>query len=116
MSLFRLILALGLACAAAAPPSARAADKTVGCEMGEVCTLQGPQFGCKDFSDIKHWIDIYVDVDRDAAEKYIDDQVATGECTRFHTGDKLKLLRYLGLRRLEVRRPNDVQTFIILLK
>lgn len=113
MILFRLILALGLASAA---PPARATEAAVGCKVGDICTLQGPLFGCKDFADIKRWIDIYVEIDRDAAEKYVDDQIASGECTRFHTGEKLKLLRYLGLRRLEVRRPDDTQSFIMLLK
>ena len=35
---------------------------------------------------------------------------------RFQTGDRLILVRYLGLRRLEVRRPGESQTFIMLLK
>ena len=42
--------------------------------------MQSPLFGCKDLSDIKRWIDTYVDQNREAAEKYVDDQVAAGEC------------------------------------
>lgn len=95
---------------------AAAAEMAAGCRIGDICALQGPLFGCKDFSDIKRWIDIYVDVSREAAEHYIDQQVALGQCARFHTGERLRLLRYLGLRRLEVRRPDEFQTFITLLK
>lgn len=109
----RLLLSLALAVISAAPARALA---TRGCRIGDVCAMQSPLFGCKDLSDIKHWIDMYVDQNREAAEKYVDDQVAAGECARFQTGDKLLLVRYLGLRRLEVRRPGESQTFIMLLK
>ena len=98
------------------PVSQARALATRGCRVGDVCVMQSPLFGCKDQSDIKHWIDTYVDQDREAAEKYIDDQVVAGECARFQTGDKLLLVRYLGLRRLEVRRPGESQSFIMLLK
>jgi hypothetical protein len=109
----RLLLSIALALASASPARALA---TRGCRIGDICVMQSPLFGCKAQSDIKRWIDTYVDQDRDAAEKYIDDQVATGECARFQTGDKLRLVRYLGLRRLEVRRPGESQSFIMLLK
>ncbi len=98
------------------PVSQARALATKGCRIGDICVMQSPLFGCKDMSDIKHWIDTYVDQDREAAEKYVDSQVTTGECARFQTGDKLRLVRYLGLRRLEVRRPGDSQSFIMLLK
>ncbi len=109
----RLLFALAIAFA---PVSQARALATKGCRIGDICVMQSPLFGCKDQSDIKRWIDTYVDQDRDAAEKYVDDQVATGECARFQTGDKLRLVRYLGLRRLEVRRPGESQSFIMLLK
>ena len=108
-----LLLALAIA---SVPLSQARALATRGCRVGDVCVMQSALFGCKDQSDIKHWIDTYVDQDREAAEKYIDDQVVAGECARFQTGDKLLLMRYLGLRRLEVRRPGESQTFIMLLK
>lgn len=98
------------------PVSQARALATRGCRLGDVCVMQSPLFGCKDQSDIKHWIDTYVDQDREAAEKYIDDRVVAGECARFQTGDKLLLVRYLGLRRLEVRCPGESQSFIMLLK
>jgi hypothetical protein len=109
----RLLFALAIAFV---PVSQARALATKGCRIGDICVMQSPLFGCKDQSDIKRWIDTYVDQDRDAAEKYVDDQVATGECARFQTGDKLRLVRYLGLRRLEVRRPGESQSFIMLLK
>ncbi len=109
----RLLFALALA---ALPASAARALATKGCRIGDICVMQSPLFGCKQQSDIKQWIDTYVDKDRETAEKYIDDQVAAGECARFQTGDKLRLVRYLGLLRLEVSRPGESQIFIVLLK
>ncbi len=94
----------------------RPAQAQNACNVGDVCAIQGPLFGCRDFGDIKRWIDTYVDQDRETAERYIDAQVAAGECVRFHAGEKLRLVRYLGLRRLEVRRPGESQSFIMLLK
>ncbi len=109
----RLLFALAFA---VVPVSQARALATKGCRIGDICVMQSPLFGCKQQSDIKQWIDTYVDQDRAAAEKYVDDQVAAGECARFQTGDKLRLVRYLGLLRLEVRRPGDSQSFIMLLK
>lgn len=86
------------------------------CRIGDVCAIQSPLFGCRDEGQIKRWIDLYVEQDRDAAEKFIADRVAAGECVQFRTGDRLRLLRYLGMRRLEVQRPGDSARFIMLLK
>ena len=99
----RLLFALALARPLAANTASVLA--TIGCRIGDICAMQSPLFGCKDLSDVKHWIDTYVDQNREAAEKYVDEQVAAGECARFQTGDKLLLVRYLGLRRLEVLLP-----------
>jgi hypothetical protein len=108
-----LFLAIAIAMTSASPAPALA---TEGCRIGDICVMQSPLFGCKDASLIKRWIDLYVDQDRETAEKFIDDQVAAGQCARFRTGDKLRLVRYLGLRRLVVSRPGESQTFIMLLK
>jgi hypothetical protein len=86
------------------------------CRIGDVCVIQSPLFGCKDGALIKRWIELYVEIDRAAAESFIADQTAKGECAQFKAGDKLRLLRYLGMRRLEVQRPGDTERFIMLLK
>jgi len=86
------------------------------CEVGDLCAIQGAQFGCKDFSLIKRWIDLNVEVSREAAEKFIADQVDAGACARFKEGDRLRILRYIGMRRLEVQRPSETDRYIILLK
>jgi len=105
------LLALVLLMIAATPAAAE--DD---CKVGDTCVIQSPLFGCKDASLIKRWIDIYIETDKETAERFISDQVAAGQCARFKTGDKLRLLRYLGLRRLAVRRPGESETFIMLLK
>lgn len=86
------------------------------CKIGDVCAIQSPLFGCRDPEPIKRWIDIYIEQDKDAAEKFIADQVSLGQCAQFKAGDRLRLLRYLGMRRLEVQRPGEATRFIMLLK
>jgi hypothetical protein len=102
-----VLIAAGAAAPAFAQPD---------CKVGDVCVLQGPQFGCKDPSLIKRWIDLYIEESREAAERFLSEQSAAGQCARFRTGDQLRIIRYLGMRRLEAQRPGDGQSFIILLK
>jgi len=78
--------------------------------------LQAPLFGCQDADLIKRWIALYVDSDRDAAEAFVSEQTAAGQCARFGRGERLILIRYLGMRRLEARRPGEDKSFILLLK
>lgn len=87
-----------------------------GCRIGDVCVLQNALFGCKDPSLIKRWIDLYVEQDPDAAEAFVSEETAAGRCARFERGERLILVRYLGIRRLEARRPGDSERFILLLK
>ncbi len=86
------------------------------CEVGDLCTIEGAQFGCKDPALIKRWIDLNVEVSRDAAENFIAGEVEAGICARFKEGDRLRIVRYIGMRRLEVQRPNETERYIILLK
>ncbi len=86
------------------------------CEVGDLCTIQTALFGCKDASLIKQWIDTYVDQDRQAADNFIAKQVDAGQCAQFKAGDKLRIVRYLGMRRLMVSRPGQTERFILLLK
>jgi hypothetical protein len=86
------------------------------CQVGDLCAIQGAQFGCKDPALIKRWIDLNVEVSRDAAENFIAEQVSAGLCAKFNEGDRLRITRYIGMRRLEVRRPGETDRYIILLK
>jgi hypothetical protein len=86
------------------------------CKLGDICVIQSPLFGCKEPALIQRWIELYVEQDRETAERFITDQAAAGQCARFAAGDRLVLLRYLGMRRLEARRPGESQSFILLLK
>lgn len=86
------------------------------CDVGDLCTIQTSLFGCKDKSLIKRWIDTYVDESKEAANDFIAKQVAAGQCAQFKEGDKLRIVRYLGMRRLEVERPGESERFILLLK
>lgn len=110
MSLSRAFFVLAAA-AWAAPAAAEPA-----CQLGDICVIQSPLFGCKEAALIQRWIDLYVEQDRETAERFITDRAATGQCARFAAGDRLVLLRYLGMRRLEARRPGESQSFILLLK
>lgn len=101
-----------LIAAAAAAPALAQPD----CKVGDICVLQGPQFGCKDPNLIKRWIDLSIEESREAAERFLSELAAAGQCARFKTGDQLRIARYLGMRRLEAQRPGDSQSFIILLK
>jgi hypothetical protein len=107
----------------AAPPLAalaltmcRPALAEPACRIGDVCVLQNRLFGCRDPNLIKRWIDLSVERDREAAETFISEQAAAGQCARFGRGERLILIRYLGLRRLEARRPGESQSYILLLK
>jgi hypothetical protein len=106
------VAAAGLVVVLAAAP-ARALGA---CEVGDLCTVQGPQFGCKDLGPIKRWIELNVEVSRDAAENFIAEQVAAGMCAQFNKGDRLRITRYIGMRRVEVQRPGETERYIVLLK
>jgi hypothetical protein len=86
------------------------------CESGEICTLQSEAFGCKDASPIKRWVDLYVGESREAADRFIAAQVETGQCAVFKPGARLRILRYVGMRRVEVQRAGETERFIMLLK
>ncbi|WP_294537536.1 hypothetical protein [uncultured Rhodoblastus sp.] len=86
------------------------------CAVGDLCTIQGPQFGCKDPGPIKRWIELNIEVGKDAAENFIDEQVAAGICAKFKGGDRLRITRYIGMRRVEVQRPGEAEHYIVLLK
>ena len=100
----------------AIPLTSPAAGMDGACAVGEVCALQSETFGCKDASLIKRWVDIYVDENRDAADRFIAAQAEAGQCAEFKPGARLRILRYLGMRRLEVQRDGETERFIILLK
>jgi hypothetical protein len=112
MTFSKAMAAAGLAAILASSP-ARALGA---CEVGDLCTVQGPQFGCKDPGPIKRWIELNVEVSREAAENFIAEQVAAGICTKFETGDRLRITRYIGMRRIEVQRPGETDRYIVLLK
>ncbi len=107
-----LFVATFVAPVLASPP----AQALGSCEVGDLCTIQTSLFGCKDKSLIKRWIDTYVDENREAADDFIAKQVTAGQCAQFKAGDKLRIVRYLGMRRVEVERPGESERFIVLLK
>ena len=86
------------------------------CESGEICALQSEAFGCKDAGPIKRWVDLYVEESREAADRFIATQVETGQCAVFKPGARLRILRYVGMRRVEVQRAGETERFIMLLK
>ena len=86
------------------------------CESGEICALQSEAFGCKDVSLIKRWVDLYVEESRESADRFIATQVETGQCAVFKPGARLRILRYVGVRRVEVQRDGENERFIMLLK
>ena len=86
------------------------------CESGEICALQSEAFGCKDVSLIKRWVDLYVEANRESADRFIAAQVETGQCAVFKPGARLRILRYVGMRRVEVERAGENEKFIMLLK
>ncbi len=97
-------------------PQARRPTLSNSCKEGELCTLQNEQFGCKDLSQLKRWIDINIEIDRAAGDKFLADQVEAGQCAQFKTGDRLRIVHYMGMRRLEVQRAGETERFIILLR
>jgi hypothetical protein len=104
----------GLLAGAMANTPARAL--VASCEVGDLCVIQGAQFGCKDFGPIKRWIDLNIEVNREAADSFIAEQVGAGICARFNAGDRLRIVRYIGMRRVEVQRPGETDRYIVLLK
>jgi hypothetical protein len=106
------LLAALLALAPACPP-ARAMGV---CEAGEVCALQSAQFGCRDLASIKRWVDLYVEQSPKTADRYLVAQVETGQCALFKIGDRLRIIRYVGMRRVEVQRAGEADRFILLLR
>lgn len=113
----RFFAALPCAALLFAPlPPAAAAESGARCKVGDICELTFPLFGCKDGKPLKKWVDIYVDESRDAAEAYLTDEVKAGQCVRFEKGDKLRILRYIGMSRLEAARPDEDQRWLMLLK
>jgi hypothetical protein len=113
MSTRKSVFATGLLISLLASPQARALGT---CDVGDLCTIQTALFGCKDPALIKHWIDTYVEENKEAAETYISEQVKAGLCAEFKAGDKLRITRYIGMRRIEVQRPGETERFIMLLK
>jgi hypothetical protein len=107
----RSIFFAGLLALAAPPARAEA-----GCEAGQLCTLGSEQFGCKELPPLKRWVDLYVETSRVAADRYMDREIESGACARFRKGDQLRILRYVGMRRVEVQREGESQRFILLLK
>ena len=88
-----------------------------GCHVGDICVLTFPLFGCRgDTAPLKRWVDLYVDESREAAEAYLDSEEKAGHCARFQVGDRLRILRYIGLSRLEASRPDETDRYTILLK
>ena len=113
MSLTRgiFVVAVLMATIASSPAHADGA-----CDIGELCAIQDPQFGCKDYSLIRRWIDINIEISREAADAYVVEQEKAGLCARFKAGDQLRILRYIGMRRVEVQRPGESAHYIVLLK
>ena len=110
------VFAAALVAGVLASPFASLAGAAGVCEVGEVCALQAEAFGCKDAGMIKRWVDLYVEENRDSADRFIATQVGAGQCAVFKPGARLKILRYVGMRRLEVQRAGETQRFIMLLK
>jgi hypothetical protein len=92
------------------------AEPKVRCAVGEICELTFPLFACKTGDPLKRWVELYVDQSRDMAEAYLDTQEKAGQCVRFVKGDKLRIVRYIGMSRLEVSRPDETQRWLMLLK
>jgi hypothetical protein len=86
------------------------------CESGAICILQSEAFGCKDASPIKRWVDLYVEENRETADRFIASQVDVGQCAVFKPGVHLRILRYVGMRLVEVQRAGETERFIMLLK
>ena len=113
MPLRKPLIAAALLALAPASLPARALGA---CATGGVCALQSQQFGCKDLASIKRWVDLYVEQSRETADRYLATQVEAGQCVVFKTGDRLQIVRYVGMRRVEVQREGETERFILLLK
>jgi hypothetical protein len=112
---FLPLVLLPLALVAGAPAAAGAEPKPR-CAVGDVCELTFPLFGCKDEKPLRKWVETYVDESPQKAEDYLTEQENSGQCMRFFKGDKLRILRYIGLSRLEASRPDNSQRWLMLLK
>ncbi len=108
-----LPLALTLVLAAPAPGRAEPGHR---CNVGDVCELTFPLFGCKDEAPLGHWVELFVDESREVAEAYLTEQEKAGQCIRFQKGDKLRILRYIRQSRLVASRPDETQNYFVLLK
>ncbi|MBB4197871.1 hypothetical protein CCR94_11405 [Rhodoblastus sphagnicola] len=110
-----LLLSAALLCGAIFTAPAHA-DPKPRCAVGDICELTFPLFGCKDEVPLRRWVELYVDATPEKAEAYITEQEEAGQCMRFYKGDKLRIVRYIGLSRLEAMQPNGEQRWLMLLK
>ena len=92
------------------------ADPKPRCAVGDICELTFPLFGCKDEKPLRKWVELYVDDGYRQAEAYLNEETDAGHCVRFEKGDKLRILRYIGMSRLEASRPDEDQRWLMLLK
>jgi hypothetical protein len=109
------LISAALLCAALAPAPVRA-DPKPRCAVGDICELTFPLFGCKDEKPLRKWVETFVDDGQAAAEAYLTDEEKTGVCVRFNKGDKLRIVRYIGMSRLEATRPDEDKRWLMLLK
>jgi hypothetical protein len=109
---FLSLLPLGLLLA---PAAAHAAPKPR-CAVGDICELTFPLFGCKDDKPLRQWVELFVNGSAQKAETYLDQQEDAGNCVRFHKGERLRIVRYIGLSRLEAERPDETQRWLMPLK
>jgi hypothetical protein len=109
-------LSIALLCAALIPTAPARSESKPRCAVGDICELTFPLFGCKDEKPLRRWVEVYVDEGRDRAETYLTEQVDAGQCVRFEKGDKLRIVRYIGMSRLEAARPDETQRWLMLLK
>ncbi len=105
-----------LAAQLANPSPALPPERTAPARWAQICALQSEEFGCKDSSLIKRWVDLYVEENRESADRFIATQVEAGQCAMFKPGARLQILRYVGMRRVEVQRAGETERFIMLLK
>jgi hypothetical protein len=86
------------------------------CAVGDICVLTFPLFGCKDPDRLKPWVELYVDQSPEAAENYLTEEENAGRCARFNVGDHLRIVRYIGLSRIEATRAGETERYTVLLK
>jgi len=110
------LFVVSLVCLPLLAPTPAYAQAKVRCAVGDVCELTFPLFGCKDGEPLKKWVEIFVDESHQKAEEYLTTEENAGRCVRFYKGEKLRILRYIGLSRLEAARPGEDQRWLMLLK